>query len=454
MSTFWATMPFSPLRHVFASQSGLIVYGGGGGGGGASMDEIRAFVKPELDAAVADRLNKYTGITNTVQSGFNNANTQFGNLGSRIDRSMEDSQRQLGQLNSGLMSTIGQGQQTILQGQSNLQQGIGNQMNMGFDRVGNQLTTGFDRVGDNVQSGFADAGRRFTGLENSASNLQTNMDRGFQETGNALSDVSTEISDNNIDTNRNIDTNFAAQNQALGQSFSTASQQMSDLQSNVLGGQDDLGDRINTVGSNLNTYYGDLSANQAAMAGANADFRTSFDDYVNRYSDDTALANQDRADMARAIQTEAADSRDLMSRFASAGQDERFDLRQAIAGNSRGIQNTQQDIANNTGLMSQQLGDVGNQVQDQGTNTLNALNNVRTILSGDISGLSGDQVQQFRQVSNAFNREGQLIQNQITQNGTVLTNELDEVGNLTTNEFAANGNLLGSSAVNLNNFAN
>lgn len=449
MSTFWATMPFSPLRHVFASRSGLIVYGGGRGGGGASMDEIRAFVKPELDAAVADRLNKYTGMTNTVQAGFNNANTQFGNLGSRIDRSVEESQRRLGEINSGLMAAVGQSQQNVLQGQSNLQQNIGNQMNTGFDRVGNQLNT----VGNNIQSGFADAGRRFTGLENSAGNLQTSMDRGFQETGNALSDVSTEISDNNAETNRNIDTNFAAQNQALGQSFSTASQQMSDLQSNVLGGQDDLGDRINTVGSNLNTYYGDLSANQAAMAGANTDFRTSFDDYVNRYSDDTALANQDRADMARAIRTEAADSRDLMKRFAAAGQDERFDLRQAIAGNSRGIQNTQQEIANNTGLMSQQLGDVGNQVQDQGRNTLNALNNVRTILSGDISGLSGEQIQQFRQVSNAFNREGQLIQNQITQNGTILTNELDEVGNLTTSEYATNGNLLGSSSVNMNNFA-
>lgn len=449
MSNFWATMPFSPLRYVFATSSGLITYGGGGGGG-ASIDEIRNFVQPELDKAVADRLNKYTGITNTVQSGFNNANTQFGNLGNRIDRSMQNSQRQLGQINSGLMSAMGQGQQSILQGQNNLQQNIGNQMNTGFDRVGNQLNT----VGNNVQSGFADAGRRFTGLENSAGNLQTSMDRGFQETGNALSDVSTEISDNNVETNRNIDTNFAAQNQALGQSFSTASQQMSDLQSNVLGGQGDLGDRINTVGSNLNTYYGDLSANQAAMAGDNAEFRTSFDDYVNRYSDDTAVANQDRADMARAIQTEAADSRDLMSRFASAGQDERFDLRQAIAGNSRGIQNTQREMANNAGLMSQQMGDVGNQVQDQGMNTLNALNNVRTILSGDISGLSGEQVQQFRQVSNAFNREGQLIQNQITQNGTVLTNELDEVGNLTTNEFASNGSLLGSSAVNLNNLAN
>ena len=452
MSQFLAMMPFSVFRHIHPRASGRIVFGGGG----ASLDEIRGYVQPEIDAAVADRLNKYTGLSDSMKSGFDAAKKQFGDIGTQLSTSFADAQTRMTDANSGLMNAMELNQKGVLEGQSNLQQNLGTQIGTGFTDVGGQLTNvgnSLGTLGENLNTGFADAGARFSGLEDSAANMQSSMDSGFQETGNALSDIGTQMSDNNTETNKNITDSFSAQNDALGQGFADAAQQVDDLQANVLGGQDTLGESINTVGSSLDTYYGDLAANQAAMADANSDFKTSFDDYVGRYADDTTLANQDRADMARAIKTEAADSRDLMKKFAAAGQQERYDLGKALAGANSGIQDTQQAIADNSGLMVQQVGEVGNLVQDQGQNTINALSNVRNILSGDISGISGEQVQQFRQINNAFNREGQLIENQITANGTILTNKLDEAGNLTTSEYATNGNLLGSSSVNMNNFA-
>ena len=244
MSHTLAMMPFSVFRHIHPRASGRIVFGGGSG---ASLEEIRGYVQPEIDAAVADRLQKYTGLSDSMKSGFDTATKQFGDLGTQLSNSFADAQKGMTDANSGLVNAMDLNQKGILEGQSNLQQNLGDQIGTGFTGVGNQLTNVGNTLGDNISTGFADAGARFSGLEDSAANMQSSMDSGFENTGNALSNLGTQLSDVGTETNKNITDNFSAQNDTLGQGFADAAQQVDDLQANVLSGQGTLGENINSV---------------------------------------------------------------------------------------------------------------------------------------------------------------------------------------------------------------
>jgi hypothetical protein len=61
---------------------------------------------------------------------------------------------------------------------------------------------------------------------------------------------------------------------------------------------------------------------------------------------------------------------------------------------------------------------------------------------------------EFRQLGQAFDDQGNLIQNSVMENGTTVSRAIDDNGNLMLRSFDAQGNRMGDQVMNINRSLN
>jgi hypothetical protein len=283
------------------------------------------------------------------------------------------------------------------------------------------VQSSIEGVGTDVTAGFADTQNRFDTVDQANQNIQDNVATGFTDQAQAFSDVQGAMVANTSDIRGDLTENFAETNTALSQAQSDIEGGIQDTQSNVLQGQRGLATDLSDLSTTNDTYFGTLATGQENLQAGQDNFQTSFDTYVDRYSDDTTLANQTRSDLQQAQATG-------------------FDAtRQSIGVMGNAVSEGQQQLVNT--FMNE-----SGQIDTALINQARDLADVASTRTDVDMGLR----QNFQQISTAFNGQGQLIPNSVDGNGNTILRQMDDNGNLMLRAMDPRGRGVGSKVINLN----
>ena len=283
------------------------------------------------------------------------------------------------------------------------------------------VQSSIEGVGTDVTAGFADTQNRFDTVDQANQNIQDNVATGFTDQAQAFSDVQGAMVANTSDIRGDLTENFAETNTALSQAQSDIEGGIQDTQANVLQGQRGLATDLSDLSTTNDTYFGTLATGQENLQAGQDNFQTSFDTYVDRYSDDTTLANQTRSDLQQAQATG-------------------FDAtRQSIGVMGNAVSEGQQQLVN---TFMNESGQIDTALINQARDLANVAS-TRTDLDMGLR-------QNFQQISTAFNGQGQLIPNSVDENGNTILRQMDDNGNLMLRAMDPRGRGVGSKVINLN----
>ena len=400
-----------------------------------------------------------TSMLDQFKNSTDNVNTQFTNMGGRFDS---------------LDTSVGANNQ-----------GIGN------------LQSSVEGVGSDVTAGFADTQPRFDTVDTANQNIQDDVTTGFTDQAQAFSDVQGAMTDNTGNIRDDITSNFQTTNDALASSEQNIRDDVETSQANVLGGQGGLAADLSDLSNTNDIYFDTLATNQDNLQTGQEGFQTSFDTYVDRYSDDTTLANQTRADLQQAQATgfdtvrsnigtlgnsvaegqqalsqQSNDNTQLMAdtveggfqQSAQTSQNLRDVLSTQIDDSTSGIMSNQDTMVNAQGELAQGQQDMANTVVEGQSNLANTFMNESGEIDAslvnqtrDLAAIAATQTdldmnhrQNFKQLSTAFDDQGQLIQNSVDESGNTIMREMDQNGNLMLRALDATGRDMGSKIINVN----
>ena len=281
----------------------------------------------------------------------------------------------------------------------------------------------FDALNTGVTGGFEQVGNRFDTVDTATGAIQGAVDQGNVDQAQGFSDAQVNRTANAAANT----TNFAAAGEALNQGFADTSNQMTQTQANVLGGQGELQTNLDTMSDTADIYATQSLQNQAGLQQGQDSFVSSFDDYVDRYGDDTRIANQTRADMQQAN--------------ANANRS----LRQDVGDFAQAAATGQQEVSQQVRSVDQQFA-AGLASLDAGQIT--TARDMARVASGQTD-LDIASRQNYSQLGAAFDDNGALIPTNVDQAGNTTTRQLDDGGNLLLNRFDVRGNNTGFMSINL-----
>lgn len=326
-----------------------------------------------------------------------------------------------------------------------------------FDSVDKANTANFNALKDvqgtantiskDVTTGFADQGKRFDTLDQATTDLETGINSGFKDQAAAFSDLNTNVRDNRTALEGQLSEGFADTGDALTKAKTDISGQLTNTQANVLGGQQDLSTALNDLSGTNDIYFDTLATGQANLQSGQDEFRTNFDSYVERYGQDTTLANQTRADIQTA-QANAADRiREDLGNYA-----------QATATGQANLSGQLGDVANATGNELDRLGSTveggfaatSMQSQQAQQNLTTRLGNVKNLLQQTGDNIDAQTKAQYQSLTNSFDAQGNLIANSIDEQGNTINRSMDDQGNLIETKFDQTGQQIGQTNTNVN----
>ena len=383
--------------------------------------------------------NNQTELGTQVEDGFIGANNRFDTvdsgitgIGTKIDGATTgiNANTNTGFTNlTGVLQGYGD---SLTQGQTDATAGRAKYYNDMLTALKNN--TGGLATQASLDTGFSDATGRFDtldtsveGVQNTAdtistdvSNVQTTMDSGFADAGTRF---------DTLDTGQ---TDAAATAEAL-------SGQLTNTQSNVLGGQGELQGSLDTMSATADTYAGESLANQGALQSTVDGFETSFDTYVDRYGEDTTLAQESRADLATAQANQTDRLREDLGDYAQATATGQGNIAQTIGTLGTGIDAGFKNVgaAIGTGFSESSLED-----QTAAENLSTRLGNVRDLIQTSSDTLEASTQDQYIKLANSFDENGQLIANSIDEQGNTISRSMDEQGVIMERKIDANGNEL------------
>lgn len=435
MTALWN--PFMPYRHLNPRASGLIVFKGG-----STTNVTNTGLGDDQYKALADN---QVGISNQITTASSDAMDQFNSLGGRFDT--------LGTNLSGLSTTMLDQFKAANTNVNNLGTAMGGR----FDNLDTMATQNrdaiggvqqaTDQVGRDVVGGFAQAEQRFNTIDQANTDLQNTVDTGFVDQAQAFSDLNANVGDAATGLQNSMDTNFQATGAALQQAQTDIRADVANTQANVLGGQGDLANTLSDLGATQDIYFGATADAQDNLQAGQNEFRSSFDNYLQRYDTDTTLANQTRADIQTA-QANAADRiREDLGNYA-----------QATAQGQAGLTSQLNDVANATGQELLALGttveggfaSTAMEAQQAQQNLTTRLGNVKNLLQQTGDTLDAQTKAQYESLSNSFDAQGNLIANSIDGQGNTIKRSMDQQGNLIETKFSATGQQIGQTATNVN----
>ena len=287
-----------------------------------------------------------------------------------------------------------------------------------------------------LDTGFADTDARFDGLDSSIGSVQNTADNIITDVGTVKSAVDTGFSG----AGARFDTLDAGQTNAAGQATANADAlgtQLTNTQAEVLGGQGTIDDNLATMSNTADIYAGQSLANQDALQSGQDDFKSSFDSYVDRYGQDTTLANSARSDLASAQANQTDRLRSDIGDFAQASAVNQGNISRNIGTLGTGIDAGFETLGSavGTGFATSSMED---QITQENFNT--RLGNVRELIQSTADSLGVETADQYNKLVNAFDENGNLIANSIDAQGNTISRALDDQGNVIERKLDINGN--------------
>ena len=338
----------------------------------ALSDEQMAALNAQINSAAAANKPAPVDLTG-VMGGLGTLNTGQGTINSGISGVSGDVTGGFSDLNTYLSDQFSKTNDQNFDGFTDtrkLVQQVDGRNQTAFGDLGNQLTG----VGGDVTQGFADQTTRFDTLDTSIGDVQT----GVNTANTGIDDMGVEMG-NRFDT---TDKNFTQAGDALTKGFTDTQDDVATLQTEALDGQGNILSDLSTAKTERDAYNVANTGAQDILLGNQDQFKSNFDDYVRRYSDNTTLQN----DTLGGIQSG-------LTGFAG-------DVNNSLAGLNSAVGTNADAAAAAAKVNSAQAGSVENILQggfnDLG-GSLNSLGGNLNTLSGDlggvdqnVSGLAGD----------------------------------------------------------------
>ena len=412
----------------------------------ALSDTQMADLKAEINAAAA--ANKAPAVDlSGIMSGIGALDTGQGTINTGISGVSGDVTGGFSDLNSYLNDQFGKaGNQRV---DSVYQLGKGlldlNNLNQGrADTLGQQVT----EVGGDVTQGFADQTTRFDTLDTSVGDVQTGVDAANTGIETMGAEMGTRF-----DT---TDQNFTQAGEALTKGFTDTQGDVAALQTEALAGQGSILSDLAKAKTERDAYNVASNDAQNTMLENQTGFKTNFDDYVKRYSDNTTIQNETLGGIQSGLTGFAGDVNNSLASLNSTVDNNAAAAAAANAAQANSVEKILQGGFNTLGTdlsgvdqnvrglangISQGQGEYSNQFE-QVTGQLKSLS--------QLSGLPDQMRQQFYQLGGSFDKQGNLIQNSIDEQGNTITRALDNQGNMMIRKFDASGASMGQMAMNLN----
>ena len=381
-------------------------------GAGTRLDSV--------DAGITGLGTKIDTTGNTVNTGFSNLNTYLQDQFT----TNQNNQQQLAQ------------NQTV--GFTDL-----NALNQArFDN----LTTDFSGLQGSVDEGFMSAGSRFDDIDAANQNIQQDVTTGFSDQAREFNNADAALAQSTGDIRGDITNNFDATNKSLADAQTNIRGDITASQSEILGGQGGLASSLNDMSDTNDIYFGTLSEGQGNLQAGQDNFRTTFDNYVDRYSDDTTLANQTRADLQKAQATGFDNTRSSIGTLGdtvSQGQNAIINQNQVLGSTiEEGFADNRTGQTSLARTFMNESGEIDTALVNQ-TRDLAGLAATQTDLDMEVR-------QNFQQIYNAFDDQGMLIENSVDANGNNIMRQMDDNGFLMLRAMDAQGNDLGSKVIDVN----
>ena len=308
------------------------------------------------------------------------------------------------------------------------------------------LTTDFSGLQGSVDEGFMSAGSRFDDIDAANQNIQQDVTTGFSDQAREFNNADAALAQSTGDIRGDITNNFDATNKSLADAQTNIRGDITASQSEILGGQGGLASSLNDMSDTNDIYFGTLSEGQGNLQAGQDNFRTTFDNYVDRYSDDTTLANQTRADLQKAQATGFDNTRSSIGTLGdtvSQGQNAIINQNQVLGSTiEEGFSDNRTGQTSLARTFMDESGEIDTALVNQ-TRDLAGLAATQTDLDMEVR-------QNFQQIYNAFDDQGMLIENSVDANGNNIMRQMDDNGFLMLRAMDAQGNDLGSKVIDVN----
>lgn len=437
---------FGPMRHVNPRASGMIVFGGGGGGG-PSLGEIKQAVQEYADPEFRQVFNNQGNIQGDIRDLSYDAQSGFRDLDSAIEdvyQGMTSGFSSADQRFSGLSDDLSDAQRNITGAMGDLGDDISDQFRDSRDFVGSE----FDNQRDFVAGEFDQANE--------------NMSQGFRDTRadvtGARQDILDQMGINRTDLNSFLENRFGSIENMTGGRFSDLDQAIealqasqntgfTDLSTNVLGGQQNIQNTLDTTSNNLNTYYEDLAGNQATMGEQLTGLGTNLTSFRDQYDDDVTMAVRSRNDIQEGLQNAVSGIQDTVG---AASQQTADQLRNVTERQERTAQETRTDFAQAAREITMGIEGTSDEQIMQQQEFKNKLGDVRTLLTAQGDQLDNTIRDSYMNLANAFDASGSLIASSIDAQGRETKRAIDNNGNLIISQFNDQGQRISQFGYDIN----
>jgi len=358
-----------------------------------------------------------------VQGQVRDVSQDVGNLGRDQDQGFQGVNRNINNQTQQLSGEIGSVGQSV--------SGLG-------DSIGG--------VQESVTQGFGSVNNQFSDVGNQLSGLSNDVSQGFSNTGDqirtGLSDLDTSMGDQFNQASQERMQGFSGLSDQVGSGFAGQSEFLQGMSQNVLGGQQTIQDVLGDTSNRLDTYYGDLAGRQGEIQQQVSGVQGGLSDFTAQYDDDTKMADQTRADLQDAVVNQTNRIRNDLGRVQNQQQQQQSRLMDSVSGVDETVQEGNQANEQRFQLAESQR-------QEQGNTFGNRLNGVRDLLVQTGQNLDQTTRQQYTDLVNSFDSQGNLIQNSINDQGITISRALDQQGNLLVNRFDQNGSQIARNLLNV-----
>ena len=370
---------------------------------GTQIEEGFVATGGKLDTLSGDVAGIGTKVTNAANNINTNTNTGFTNL----------------------TNLLGEYGNTLTQGQTDAAAG----RKTYYDNMLTALQNNTGGLQTAIDTGFNEVGGRFDTVDQSNTDIQTAVDTGFNDQATAFTNLEAGMNTQFDNQNDGLTTAFTELGGDLNTAFGNASDQLNTVSSNVLEGQQGMNQSLDSLSANQDTYYGDLAQRAGTLQETTDGFQTNFDNFVNRYTDDTTLANQSRADImtgqANTAENLAKGQSGLASRIGTLGE------------------GTQAGFEVLSGAVEGGFSDSAASAQMERQNLSNRIGNVKTLLETTGATIDETSKAQYTALANSFDQNGELIANSIDDQGNTISRSIDEQGNIIQSTFDNTGTEIG-----------
>lgn len=411
-----------------------------------------------LDSSITDQYRTLSSnlssqgldISSVLANGFN-ANT--GSLDANA-KSLLDLGSQVGTLDSdlsGKFNTVSAAfdAQGNLIGQTTDE--LGNAVTNQISDQGNLITTKFDSQGNQISQSE-------TNIQQTLGQAASMQEQMFGSLGTGQQGIMSDLSDTGSiidDTITNQYSSLANQLSEQGIDISTVLTNGFDANTNILNTNAksllDLGSQMGGVDSSVTANFAAVSAafdEQGNLIGSTIDelgnsVENQIDQQGNlitsKFDSTGQLIDQSQTNIQTTLSQASEAQMQLQNYLADTTSSTLSDLGSSMDQGFASINDSQQDAYSQI-----------DQGFNQQSNTLDTQTKNIAAVAANQTDIDQKSRNEFKQLSNAFDDQGQLITNTVNENGTTISRAIDQNGNLLLRSFDMQGNRLGDQVLNIN----